>query len=106
MATITPQTISAGGTALTLAAATAGGDSVANAKGATLVVKNGDAASKTVTFTGVVPCSQGSTHNVAVTVAAGAEEHIPVPSQSVDPSTGNAAVTYSAVTSVTVGAHR
>lgn len=105
MATITPQAVTASGTALTLAAATSGGDSVHNARGATLVVSNGDASSHSVTFTGVVECTQGGLHDVTVAVAAGATEHIPVPSQAIDPATGNAAITWTAVTSVTVGAY-
>lgn len=105
MATITPQAVAASGTALTLAAASGGGDTIANARGATLVVKNGDASSHSVTFTGVVTCGQGGLHNTTVAVAAGTTEHIPVPSQAVDPATGNAAITWTAVTSVTVGAY-
>lgn len=106
MATITPVTIDAAGEALTFAGASGGGDSIAGAAGATLVVKNGDVAGKTVTFTGAVTCSQGGTHNKAFTVAAGAEAHLPVPTQAVNPADGTAAVTYSAVTSVTVAAYK
>lgn len=105
MATITPQAVAASGTALTLAAASGGGDTVTNARAATLVVKNGDSASHSVTFTGVVECTQGGLHDVTVAVAAGNTEHIPVPSQAIDPATGDAAITWSAVTSVTVGAY-
>ena len=104
MATITPQTVSATGTNVTLVAATAAGDTVAKARSARLIVKNGDTVTHTVTFAGSIACSQGSTHPVSVSVPAGGIAHIPVPPQAVNATTGNAAVTYDAVTSVTVGA--
>lgn len=106
MATITPVSVAAGGSAVTMTAASAGGDTIANASAARFIVNNGGASSITVTFAGAVPCSQGQTHTQLeqVTVAAGATEHIPVPSAAVNPNTGNAGVTYSAVTSVTVAA--
>lgn len=106
MATIAPVNITTAGQAITFVAASAGGDTIAGAGNTTIQfqVKNGGGASITVTFTGVVPCSQGSLHNAVATVAAGATEYIDVPSQAVDPTTGNAAVTYSSVTSVTVAA--
>lgn len=107
MATITPVSSAGGATAvLTFASASGGGDTIAAASGkqVVLLVNNADASSKTVTLAGVVPCSQGSTHNVATSVAAGKTAEIPVPPQCIDPTTGNVAVTYSAVTSVTVAA--
>ena len=106
MATITPQTISAPGTAITLAAANAG-DVVANALGAKLIVRNAGGSSMTVTLTQQLACSLGSntpTHDLVVTVAAGAEEAIPINQSWVD-SSGNAHLSYSTTTSVTVGAH-
>lgn len=104
MATITPQSVSSAGTAVTMTAATAGGDTIANASGARFIVTNGSASAITVTFNGVVACSQGYTHNVTVSVAAGATEQVLVPTQCVNASNGNASVSYSAATSVTVGA--
>jgi hypothetical protein len=106
MATITPTNITTAGQAITFVAASAGGDTIAGAGNPTtqLQVKNGSGSPITVTFTGVVPCSQGATHNSVATIAAGALEYLDVPPQSVDPVTGNAAVTYSAVTTVTVAA--
>lgn len=106
MATLTPASLGATGADLTMAAATSGGDSIASAEGAVLLVTNGDASSKTVTFTGSVECSQGSTHDEAVVVAAGKTRPIPVPSRAVSATDGTAAVTYSAVTSVTVAAYK
>lgn len=105
MATITPTAVTTGGVAVTFVAASAGGDTVATSGKATrLHVINGSGASVTVTFTGVVACSQGATHNTTATVAAGATEYVQIPAQAIDPTTGNVAVGYSAVTSVTVAA--
>lgn len=104
MATITPVAVTTAGAAVPKTAASVGGDSIHNASGATLLVLNGSGSSITVTLTGVVPCSQGATHDKAFTVAAGADEQIPVPAQCVDPTTGFCAVTYSSVTTVTVAA--
>ncbi len=101
MAALTLQAIPAGGLDIgTLAAATGGGDTVqvtANEMGgwdtapAVLIFRNGDASSKTVTVGG----------QTGVPVAAGAIGIFPL-------KTGyggaNVAVTYSAVTSCTVGA--
>lgn len=104
MATITPVAVTAAGAAVPKSAASGGGDSIHNAAGATLLVLNAAVAPITVTLAGAVNCSQGGLHNKAFTVAAGADEQIPVPAQCVDPTTGFCAVTYSAVTTVTVAA--
>jgi hypothetical protein len=104
MSTITPQTVAAAGTNETLQAATTS-DTIANATNTTRyrVVTSGTAV--TVTFTAVIPCSQGVTHNVAwgPLPATGTSER-PVPPQCIDPSTGNVAVAHSVITGVTVGA--
>lgn len=107
MATITPVSVAIGGTAVPPAAASGGGDSIHAATPTTrLIVTNGGGSPITVTMAGVVVCPHvgGTVHNVATTVAAGATEQIPVPPQCIDPATGFVAVTYSAVTSVTVSA--
>lgn len=105
MSTLAYQQSTIGGTAVTLAAASAGGDKVApNANGA-LMVRNGDAAAKTVTI--VVP---GNTKygqpdpDVSVVVAAGATAMVGPFPQDLAGVDGLVSVTYSAVTSVTVGA--
>lgn len=106
MATITPVAVNAAGASLTLAAASGGGDTIATG-GLTrvvFVVRNASGSSINATFAGVVPCSAGSLHNVVVPCPAGQDTDITVPSQCISPTTGNAGVTYSAVTSVTVGA--
>jgi hypothetical protein len=105
MATITPVAVTNAGVAVTSAAASAGGDTVATSGKATrLTITNSSGSAVTVTFTGVVPCSQGSTHNATATVAAGATEYVQIPAQCIDPTTGNVAVAYSSATSVTVAA--
>lgn len=105
MATLSYQKARIGGGTVTMAAANGGGDKVApNPRGA-LLVHNGDGSSKTVTV--VVP---GNTKfgqanpDVAVSVPAGADRLIgPFPSDLAGDD-GLVAITYSAVTSVTVAA--
>jgi hypothetical protein len=100
MATITPQTVSGG--ALTYAAASAGGDTVAfgSSTRPVILVRNASGSSVTVTLAGVNPCSQGFTHSVAYTCAVGDTEIDP-PANTVA-ANGNVALTYSASASVTV----
>lgn len=105
MATLAYQQVPIAGVVPTLAAATGGGDAIApNDRGA-LMVKNGGGSPVTVTI--VVP---GNTKygqaapDVPVVVAAGATALIgPLPSDLGDPTTGLVGITYSGVTSVTVG---
>lgn len=104
MATITPTSVDTTGVSISYAAASGGGDSLHNASGATLRVKNGGGGSINVTLAGVKACSQGSTHDKVIAVAAGTEKAIKVPAQCVDPDTNFCAVTYSGVTTVTVAA--
>lgn len=105
MATITPVSIDTAGEAVTYAAATVGGDSIAAGIGNTncklLIINAGS--SITVTLAGAVTCSQGALHNSVFTVAAG-NTQIHIPAQCINPTTGAVAVTYSSVTSVTVAA--
>lgn len=96
-------------TAATVAytAAAGGGDTCETGAGVLLLVKNGDASSHTVTLAtpGVVDGDLAITDR-AVTVAAGVEKAIPVTSRYRNPSTGRAAITYDAVTSMTVAVIR
>lgn len=112
MATIAVQQAAAEGIALALSAAAGGGDSVANVRGRTIVaVRNGDASPKTVTIPNVTPTRPAEGPFPAMTVpdivkvvAAGETVLIgPIP-QAYNDASGNVALTYSAVTSVTVGA--
>ena len=102
MATITP--ISAGGnTAVTYAAASAGGDVVATGTSSrTVFLVRNAGSSITVTLTAVNACSQGVLHNVVITCPAGDTEILIPPN--CETTTGNCSVTYSSVTSVTIAA--
>jgi hypothetical protein len=89
-----------------LVAATSGGDNATTGAGVLLVVKNTDSASHTVTL-----ATPGTVNGLAiadrsVTVAAGKTELIPLVADYRDPATGRAAITYDAVTSVSVGVVR
>ena len=106
MATLTTQPATAiGGKTITYTAASAGGDKVAPGPDVYLLVKNGSAASITVTLdaTGAVFNGQPVPDTV-VSVAAGAETIIPVTRDYENATDGLAAIAYSAVTTVTVAA--
>ncbi len=105
MATITPVSASSAGAAVTYAAATSGGDTVAvgNAAHCVLLVRNAGGSSITVTLAGAITCSQGSLHSLAVTCAVG-DTHILLPAQAITIPAHNVGVTYSTATSVTVAA--
>lgn len=105
MATITPTAATTAGGTAGYTSAAVGGDSIAvgSRNDVIFLVRNASGGSINVTFTGSQPCSQGSTHNVVVACPVG-DTKILVPPQSVNVDTGLAAVTYSAVTSVTVAA--
>lgn len=107
MAAITIQQMLPTGLEATYAAANAGGDTFANNGKTFLHVKNGDGSDKTVTLTSQVsdPPAGTAAANIAVTVTAGEERMIgPISQQGFNNSNGDVAVTYSAVTSVTVAA--
>jgi type IV secretory pathway TraG/TraD family ATPase VirD4 len=90
-----------------LVAASAGGDTAQTGAGVFLAVKNADASSHTVTL--ATPGTLDGDLAVAdraVVVAAGKTELIPLTSRYRDPATGRAAITYDAVTSVTVAPFR
>jgi N-acetylmuramic acid 6-phosphate (MurNAc-6-P) etherase len=108
MATLATQAVSPAGTTIAYAAASAGGDACEASGDLELRVKNGSGGSLTVTVASPVPCNQGSTHNLVVPVAAGAEVAIgPLkPERFASPTTGLVTITYSGVTSLTVAAVR
>lgn len=90
-----------------LAAATAGGDTAPTGAGVFLVVKNADASSHTVTI--AVPATVDGDLTItsrAVVVAAAKTFFIPLTATYRNPTTGRAAITYDAVTSVTVAVIR
>lgn len=111
MATLTTQVINRAGVADVLVAAAGGGDAMSCGSGLFLRVFNGSGVSITATL--VVPAARVYEPNVAITspvntVLAGASRMIgPVDAQTfADPVTGLCTITYSAVTSVTVGAYQ
>lgn len=106
MATLAIQTIDNDGLTPAYVAASAGGDKVVPGAGSYVHVKNGSGASITVTL--VTPGSVDglAIADRAVAVGAGAEAKIAVPNLYKDPTDGLAALTYSAVTSLTIGSFR
>lgn len=102
MALLTTSMVTGGGTLRSLVAATGGGDSLVSGDRTFLTVNNGGGSPITVTVGSPGLCNQGFSHNLAVSVGAGATTHIGPLNNS---RYGDiVAVTYSAVTSVTVGA--
>lgn len=100
MATLAVTTLSQSGAVPSPVAAAGGGDSFPNTGREYLQVTNGDVSSKTVTINSVQACNQGFDHDLVVTVAAGDTKLIgPFP---VRRFSSTVAVSYSAVTSVTV----
>ena len=105
MATLTVQDVNSGGAVPTYAAAAGGGDQFSNDGKTMIHVKNGSGGSITVTVASQVSCSQGATHNTAVAIAAGAEKMIgPFPTDRYNDANGFVQLTYSGVTSLTLGA--
>lgn len=104
MATLSVQVITLDGTEITLAAAAGGGDQFANTGREYLDVDNASGGSITVTCAAEHDCDQGFTHNAAAAVGAG-ERHLlgPFP---VARFGRTVEVTYSGVTSLTVGVVR
>lgn len=100
MATLATQNVTLTGAVITPVAAAAGGDTFVNNGRETLMVVNGSAGSIDVTIASPTKCDQGGTHNITVSVAAGATKHIG-PFHPVRFGV-NPAITYTAVTSVTV----
>jgi hypothetical protein len=101
---VTPVT----GVVQTLTAAAGGGDSFPNADGRTyFVVTNGGGSSITVTINSVTPCDQGADHDGGGAVANGTTRTFgPFQPRRFNNASGAIDVTYSGVTSVTVGAFR
>jgi hypothetical protein len=106
MAVLSVQQISTAGVVpATLVAASAGGDSFANNGRTVFDAANGSGAPITVTFASQKPCDQGSTHNTVVSVTNGTTRRIgPFDPSRYNDGNGFVQVTYSAVTSLTVGA--
>lgn len=103
MATLTVQKPGLTGAVVTLAAAAAGGDTFANDGQTMMKVTNGGVGSINVTVNSQRTCDQGSDHDIVVAVGAGVTKDI----GPFDPYRfgGMLLVTYSGVTSVSVGAY-
>ncbi|MGZ4560254.1 MAG: hypothetical protein ACXVXJ_04665 [Mycobacteriaceae bacterium] len=107
MATITPATGS--GSAVSMTAASAGGDVVAfgTATRPVIQINNASGSSVTVTLAGKVACNFGTLHNQTQACAAGQITEIIPASYTIDQASatyGQVSLSYSATTSVTVGA--
>lgn len=107
MATLATQNITRAGVAESLVAAAGGGDACEVGPGMMLKVVNGGGAPITVTL--AVPSGLSTIPNLAygndaVSVPNGSHRWIKVGPEFRDPVTGLCTITYSAVTSVTVGA--
>lgn len=103
MATLTKQSIKHTGLTPSFVAATGGGDDWINTGREFLYVKNGDASPMTVTVNSRVLSNYATDVDVEVSVPASSEKLIGAfPTQRFNDSTNKAAISYSAVTSVTV----
>jgi hypothetical protein len=104
MALLAPQTAKITGTALSYAAATAGGDTLSPSGRACLHVRNGSAGAITVTVVTPGNTRYGQADpDIPVAVPAAGEVAIgPFPPELGDPATGLISVDYSAAASVTV----
>lgn len=106
MAALSTTVVGLDGSAVVYVAAAAGGDTCQAGSGVVLMVKNGDAASHTVTLATPGTVKGLAIADRAVAVAAGAEAAIPVTNDYRDRATGVASVTYDGVTSVQVAVMR
>lgn len=106
MATLAVNSVVPAGTAVALAAAAGGGDTFPGTGRETLIVTNGSGASINVTLATFKTVNGLAVPSRVVAVAAGATKHIAVGPEHVDPADGNVDVTYSDVTTVTVGVTR
>ena len=103
MATIATQQIKQNGTAPTYAAASGGGDEFTPGNHVFFHLKNGGGSSVTATFVTPGTAFGQPIADVAVTVGAGTDQMIgPFPAEEFKGNDGLVAVTYSAVTTVTV----
>lgn len=105
MALLASQRPALTGLATAYAAASAGGDTFTPEERLELRVKNGSGAAITVTVDSKPPCNFGEDHNLVISVPAGGERAIePLSPARFADASGVGSVTYSAVTSLTIGA--
>ena len=104
MAQLALQTISRAGIAPSYAAASGGGDQFANDGRQFVHRKNGSGSSITATFVTPRTVDGQGVADLAVAIPAGAERIVgPFPKATFNDEDGNVAITYSGVTSLTVG---
>lgn len=105
MATLAVNTVTIAGIAdPTLVTAASGGDQFANNGKTVLKVANATGSTVTVTIASQQACNQGSTHNVTASVASGQTKLIgPFDPSRFNDANGYCQVSYSGVTSITVG---
>jgi hypothetical protein len=107
MGTLAAQVIVLAGVTPSLAAASAGGDQWANTGREYLHIKNAGGSSIDVTVNSQKTCNQGFDHDVTVAVPNGEERLVgPFPKERFNDENGYAQVSYSDVTSVTIGVFR
>ena len=105
MGLLTVAEISRAGTALTLVAATSPSNWFPNTGRTYAHVRNGSASPITVTIDSVRRCDQGFDHDEIVSVPAGGDRLLgPFPPERFNNADGRVTISYSAVTTVTVGA--
>lgn len=106
MAAIATQTMSQTGLVPSMQACSAGGDTYSPTSQTFLLVKNADGSSHTVTVITTDVVFGQNLPDIAVVVAAGTTALLGPydPGEVATPGTGLAAITYSAVTSVTIAA--
>ncbi|HZX38449.1 MAG TPA: hypothetical protein VFF37_09000 [Streptomyces sp.] len=103
MAILSAQAAPLSGLQPTYAAAAGGGDQAPVGEKLVLHVRNGDATSKTVTVATPGTVGDLAVADASQAIPAGGNAFIPLKAAAFrDPTTGRAAITYSAVTSVTV----
>ncbi len=104
MALLATQQVNLSGITPTFAAAAAGGDKFTPGDTTIIELINGSGAAITVTVDSKVNSNQGTDVNPTATVAAGARHKIgPFPAQRFGGNDGQGDITYSGVTSLTVG---
>lgn len=107
MATLTPTAVTPTGVVEpTLVAAAGGGDQFTNDGRTWLKITNGGGAPITVTIVSQRACDQGTVHSIVNSVTNATTELMGPFSDRYNDATGFVQVTYSAVTSVTVGTLR
>ncbi|MEV7804988.1 hypothetical protein AB0O28_18765 [Microbispora sp. NPDC088329] len=107
MATLTTQVVPLTGLAIAFVNAAGGGDQCATGDGVTLLVRNDDSTSTTVTLATPEQIDGDlAVADRAVTVAANTTSAIPMTSRYLDRATGLASITYSKTTSLQVACIR